>query len=45
MTGADARKPAYMLAMFETIKGRPPTRQEIQQLQCKIPGARDIKRS
>ena len=29
MSGADARKPEHILAMFETIKGRPATRQEI----------------
>jgi hypothetical protein len=45
MASADARKPEHILAMFETIKGRPATRQEIQQLHFKIPVARDTKRS
>jgi hypothetical protein len=45
MTGADARKPVDILAMFEAIKGRQPTRQEIVRLHRKIPVARDMKRS
>jgi hypothetical protein len=45
MTGADARKPEHILAMFETIKGRPATRKEIQKLHRKNPIARDTKRS
>jgi hypothetical protein len=43
MTGADARKPVDILAMFEAIRGRRPTRQEIVQLHRKIPVARNTK--
>jgi hypothetical protein len=43
MTYADARKPVNILAMFEAIKGRPPTRREIEQLHRKIPVVRDAK--
>jgi hypothetical protein len=43
MTGADARKPENILAMFEAIKGRPATSQEIAQLQRKIPVVRGAK--
>jgi hypothetical protein len=42
-TGADARKPVDILAMFEAIKGRRPTREEIVQLHRKIPVARNVK--
>jgi hypothetical protein len=43
MTDAGARKPTNILAMFEVIKGRPATRQEIVRLHRKIPVARDAK--
>jgi hypothetical protein len=43
MTGANARKPVDILALFEAIKGRPPTRKEIVQLHRKIPIARNTK--
>jgi hypothetical protein len=36
-SGADARTPNNILAMFELIRGRPPTLEEIALLQRKIP--------
>jgi hypothetical protein len=45
VTGADARKLEHLLAMFETIKGRPATHKEIQKLHRKVPVARDKKLS
>jgi hypothetical protein len=42
-TGAGAWKSENILTMFEAIKGRPATRQEIVQLRRKIPAARDAK--
>lgn len=42
-TGAGARKPENILAMFEAIKGRPPTLREIEKLHREIPVVRDAK--
>ena len=43
MIGADPQKPMDILAMFEAIKGRRPTHEEIAQLHRKIPIARNTK--
>jgi hypothetical protein len=43
MTGADAQMSVDILAVFEAIKGRKPTRQEIVRLHRKIPVGKDAK--
>jgi hypothetical protein len=43
LSGIDARTQEHVLKMFEAIKGRKPTPEELAQLRRKIPNARDEK--
>jgi hypothetical protein len=43
LSGTDPQTPEYILKMFETIKGRPPTPKEIAQLRPKSRNVRNVK--
>jgi hypothetical protein len=43
LSGTDAQMPEYILKMFETIKGRPPTAKEIARLLPKNRTFRNLK--
>jgi response regulator of citrate/malate metabolism len=45
LSGIDAQTQEHVLKMFEAIKGRKPTAEELAQLRGKIPVAKDAKPS